>query len=79
MKKLIVHGDAKMIAKDYTTRTEALNSGSEIVDKLSTISRSELREALTVFSHDTLHHLSVKILIFTPRNLQPTAMKSNYC
>ena len=79
MKKLIVHSDAKMIASDYTTRTEALNSGSEIVDKLSTISRNELNEALTVFSHDTLHHLSVKILTFKSRNLQSTAMKSNYC
>ena len=39
-----LHRGAQAIYDDDTTKTEALNTGYEIVDNLSTISKSELRK-----------------------------------
>jgi len=55
-----LHRGAKAIYDDDTTKTEALNTGYEIVGNLSTISKSELRKELAVFSSEITRHLSVK-------------------
>ena len=55
-----LYKSANLSTADYATKSEALNAGFDIIDNLSTLTKSELRKELPAITTNGVHNLAVK-------------------